>query len=97
MAMLKGKRVAILIGPQFHDEEATSPRTFLQEQGVAVDLVGLDRSELTGKYGRITLLPDRTIEEISVDQYDGIIIPGVHPVLEGIDQPAELDADLRLA
>ena len=74
--MLKGKRVAILIGPQFHDEEATVPRTWLQERGAAVDLIGLDSSTLTGKYGRITLTPDHSIDEVTPSDYDGLIIPG---------------------
>jgi protease I len=74
--MLKGKKVAILIGPQFHDEEATIPRTYLQEKGASVDLIGLDHSELTGKYGRITLSPDRAISEVRAEDYDGLIIPG---------------------
>ncbi len=74
--MLKGKRVAILIGPQFHDEEATAPRSWLQERGAVVDLIGLDRSELTGKYGRITLRPDLAIDQAEPGRYDGLIIPG---------------------
>ncbi|MBN1540604.1 DJ-1/PfpI/YhbO family deglycase/protease [candidate division KSB1 bacterium] len=74
--MLKGKRVAILIGPKFHDEEATIPRDFLQQQGVKVDLIGLDTSELTGKYDRITLKPDLSIDQAQVGDYDGLIIPG---------------------
>ncbi len=76
MAELKGKRVAILIGPQFHDEEATVPKTYLQQHGAVVDLIGLDRSQVTGKFGRITLIPDKSVNEIQADQYDGIIIPG---------------------
>lgn len=74
--MLRGKKVAILIGPQFHDEEATIPRSYLQERGASVDLIGLDHSQLTGKYGRITLTPDLAIEEAKPGSYDGLIIPG---------------------
>ena len=76
MPDLKGKRVAILIGPQFHDEEATSPKNHLQQLGANVDLIGLDRSPLTGKMGRVLLTPDRGIDEIAAGEYDGIIIPG---------------------
>ncbi len=74
--MQSGKKVAILLGPQFHDEEATIPRDFLQARGVQVDLIGLDASELTGKYGRITLSPDKTIDAVSAADYDGLLIPG---------------------
>lgn len=74
--MLNGKKIAILIGPKFHDEEATIPRDYLQEHGALVELVGLTSDELTGKYGRITLLPDKTIDQIDAKDYDGLIIPG---------------------
>ncbi|MDZ7315159.1 MAG: DJ-1/PfpI/YhbO family deglycase/protease [candidate division KSB1 bacterium] len=73
---LQNKRVAILIGPQFHDEETPVPRDYLRALGAEVDVVGLDDSELTGKYGRLTLKPDKTIHQIKVEDYDGIIIPG---------------------
>ncbi len=74
--MLQGKRVAILIGPQFHDEESTIPRAWLQERGAAVDLIALERGELTGKFGRVTLSPDLGIAEADPGVYDGLIIPG---------------------
>ncbi len=74
--MSNTKRIAILIGPQFHDDETTNPREFLQARNIQVDLVGLDHSQITGKYGRVTLTPDRSIDELKVEEYDGIIIPG---------------------
>ncbi len=74
--MLSGKRIAILIGPNFHDEEATIPREFLRAKNASVDLVGLDDSELKGKYGKIKLRPDKTINDIKATDYDAVIIPG---------------------
>lgn len=74
--MLKGKKVAILIGPQFHDEESTIPREYLQQRGAQVHLLGLDKAKLTGKYGRISLQPDKTIETVRAAEYDGLLIPG---------------------
>ena len=74
--MLENKKVAVLIGPQFHDEETPIPRDYLRERGALVDIIGLDMSELTGKYGRIRLTPDKTIHDIRPEEYDGIIIPG---------------------
>lgn len=74
--MLTSKRIAILIGPQFHDEEATVPQKYLANLGAKVDLVGLDASTLTGKYNRITVTPDKTIDQVSAGAYDGLIIPG---------------------
>jgi protease I len=74
--MLENKKIAILIGPQFHDEEATIPKKYLEELGARVDLIGLDHATLTGKYNRITLTPDKAITEVRPHEYDAIIIPG---------------------
>ena len=74
--MLTGKKVAVLVAPQFHDEEAVSPRTFLEQKGVHVDWVGLDDAELNGKYGKVSLTPEKTIDQINARDYDGLIIPG---------------------
>ena len=74
--MLTGKKVAILIAEKFHDEEATSPRDYLQEQGVQSLLIGLDHVELTGKYGRVVLEPDKSIDQVKASEFDGLIIPG---------------------
>ncbi|MBN2356135.1 DJ-1/PfpI/YhbO family deglycase/protease [candidate division KSB1 bacterium] len=74
--MLKDKRIAILIGPQFHDEETSNPREYLQGKGAQVHLVGLDKSQITGKLGKVTLTPDRSIDELELQEYDGVIIPG---------------------
>ena len=74
--MLKNKKIAILVGPQFHDEEASVPRQYLEELGAQVEWVGLDHSTLTGKYNRMTLTPEKAIDEIRPVDYDGLIIPG---------------------
>ena len=74
--MLNGKRVAILIAPKFHEEEATIPRDFLLSKNASVDLVGLDEHEVSGKADKLTLKPDVTIDKIDVKSYDAVIIPG---------------------
>jgi protease I len=74
--MLDGKRIAILVGPQFHDEETPAPRDYLRKRGAVVDIIGLDKSELTGKYGRVTLTPNKIIADVTPNDYDGLIIPG---------------------
>jgi len=74
--MLTGKKVAVLVAPQFHDEEAVSPRKHLEQKGAHVDWVGLDDADLTGKYGRVSLSPEKTIDQVKALDYDGLIIPG---------------------
>ena len=74
--MLEGKRVAILIGPKFHDEETTVPLDFLHEDGAKVDLIAPDKSTMLGKYGRVSLTADETIQNVHAQDYDALIIPG---------------------
>ncbi len=74
--MLTNKKIAILIAQKFHEEETTSPRDCLREKNATVDLVGLDSSEVTGKYGEFSLKPDKVISEVKPEDYDGLIIPG---------------------
>ncbi len=74
--MLNNKRVAVLIAEQFHDEETPVPRDYLRKLGAEVDIVGLEKKELVGKYGRTVLTTDKTIYDVKPEEYDGIIIPG---------------------
>lgn len=74
--MLKGLRVAVLVGPKYHYEEVSSPKAFLSERNAIVDSVGLDRSEIQDKSGTHSMVPDTSIDSISHDQYDGILLPG---------------------
>ena len=74
--MLTGKKVAILIGPKFHDEEVAQPRDYLLENGAIVDLVGIDKEKEVGKNGRIKLAADVTFNQVEAGDYDGLIIPG---------------------
>ncbi len=74
--MLNGFRVAVLVGPGYHHEEATSPKTFLSDRNAVIDFVGLDMSEIPDKSGTHSMVPDASIDSISPDQYDGLLLPG---------------------
>ncbi|RQW04542.1 DJ-1/PfpI/YhbO family deglycase/protease [candidate division KSB1 bacterium] len=74
--MLKDKKIMILVAANFHDEETTKPRDFFQKQDALVDVVGLESGEITGKYGRVMLSPDKVITQVRPDDYDALIIPG---------------------
>lgn len=75
MAELSGKRVAMLLANAFEDIEATDPKQYLEARGAEVVIVGLSRDPITGKKGTV-LTPDKTIDEVSVDDFDMLVIPG---------------------
>ena len=73
---LKGKKVAILVEEIFNDLEFWYPYYRLKEAGAKVVVVGSGSSQVfTGKSGS-QVKPDTSAEKISVDDVDGVIIPG---------------------
>jgi protease I len=73
---LEGKRAAVMIGPQFEDTEATYPYYRLQEEGAAVELIGVEAGrELTGKHGQ-PLTTDRAASDLSAEDLDVLVIAG---------------------
>ena len=74
--MLKGKKAVILIAEKFHEEETTSPRDYLVDLGIDVDLVGSDLSRVNGKNDQFSLVPDKAIKDVKPGHYDLLIIPG---------------------
>ncbi len=75
MAELSGKRVAMLLANNFEDVEATDPKQYLEERGADVVVIGLNREPITGKKGT-TIQPDKTVDEVTVDEFDMLVIPG---------------------
>jgi protease I len=77
-------KLLMLVGPGFNEAEALYPYYRFQEAGYKVDPVGPKAKEtLTGMYGfhfAISLHDTSDIikgpEEVNVNEYDGVIIPG---------------------
>ncbi|MGA7669519.1 MAG: type 1 glutamine amidotransferase domain-containing protein [Nitrolancea sp.] len=75
MAELTGKRVAMVLARNFEDVEATDPKAYLEDRGATVTVIGLENGEITGKKGA-TVSADTTFADVSVDQFDLMVIPG---------------------
>lgn len=75
MADLSGKNVAMIVAPQFEDSEAVDPKKYLEENGAKVTVIGLSNDEIEGKKGA-KLKPDTTVDSVSPDQFDALVIPG---------------------
>lgn len=75
MAELTGKRVAMVIANNFEDVEAIDPKEYLEQRGADVTLVGLEKGKVQGKKGA-SLEVDKTFDEVSVDDFDALIVPG---------------------
>jgi protease I len=70
------KRALILIAPNFQDEEATEPAAFLAEQGVEVVFAGLEKGMVAGKNGRASVEVETTVDEVSSEDFDLLLLPG---------------------
>ncbi len=76
---LKGRRIAVLAADGFEKVELTVPVTALRAAGADVEVVSLRPGRIRGvnlhePASRVAV--DRTIDEVSIDDYDALLIPG---------------------
>jgi protease I len=72
-----GARIAVILGDMFEDSEFRVPVDALRKKGQEVVVVGVDKTKtVTGKKGREKVKPDRSIDEVSVEDFDALVIPG---------------------
>jgi protease I len=93
MRNIEGKRVAILAADGFEQSELMVPKQRLEEAGAKVDIVSLKTGEIwgwkNGDWGD-PIPVDRTIDAVSIDEYDALVIPGgqINPDLLRADEDA---------
>jgi protease I len=87
---LEGKKVAILAADMFERVELEQPRKALEDAGATTEIVSIHDGEIQGfdhfdpaKKVKV----DKTVEEVSVDDYDALLIPG------GVGNPDQLRGD----
>ena len=79
MGKLDGKKIAILATDGVEQVELTKPREALEAEGATTELVSLEAGEIQGfeHLDHADKLPvDKTVKDVSADDYDGILIPG---------------------
>jgi protease I len=87
---LKGRKVAILAADMFERVELEKPRKGLEDAGAEVEVVSIHDGEIKGFdhfEPASTTRVDRTVEEVSPDDYDALMIPG------GVGNPDQLRGD----
>jgi protease I len=87
---LAGKKVAILAADMFERVELEKPRKALEDAGATTEVVSIHDGEIKG-FDHFdpanTVKVDKTVEEVSVDDYDALLIPG------GVGNPDQLRGD----
>jgi protease I len=87
---LQGKKVAILAADMFERVELEEPRKALEEAGAQTEVISIHDGEIKGfdHFDPVnTVKVDKTVEEVSVDDYDALLIPG------GVGNPDQLRGD----
>ena len=90
MAKLEGKKVAILAADMFERVELEEPKKALEAEGATTEIVSISGGEIQGfdhfdPDGKTKV--DKTVEEVSVGDYDALLIPG------GVGNPDQLRGD----
>ncbi|OBH58830.1 peptidase C56 [Mycobacterium colombiense] len=77
---LQGKMIAILAADGVEKVELEQPRAALQDAGARVQLLSLKDGEIQARNHDLepagTFAVDRKVSEASVDEYDGLVLPG---------------------
>jgi 4-methyl-5(b-hydroxyethyl)-thiazole monophosphate biosynthesis len=67
----------------FEEIEALAVVDLLRWAGIQVDMVGIVGSVITGARG-VRVMMDKRLNEVRIDDYDGIILPGGSPGYENL-------------
>ena len=71
-----GARVLVLAADLFEDSELLYPYHRLLEADATVVVAGLDDRPVTGKKGHGPFEVDTTVDRVSAEDYDALVIPG---------------------
>ncbi|MDE3189229.1 MAG: type 1 glutamine amidotransferase [Acidobacteriota bacterium] len=87
---LAGKKIAILAADMFERVELEEPRKALENAGAETEIVSIHDGEIQGfdhfdPAAKVEV--DKTAEEVSADDYDGLLVPG------GVGNPDQLRGD----
>src|SRR3954463_5819893 len=91
---LEGRRVAILAGDGVERVELEQPRQALEEAGAETVVVSISSGEIQARNNDLedagTFAVDDLVGEVSVDDYDGLLLPGgtVNPDKLGMESAA---------
>jgi protease I len=70
-------KVAFIMDDVFEDAEFKVPYERVRELGHEPVIVGLDKGKkLEGKKGKETVTTDASIDDVSADEFDALVIPG---------------------
>jgi protease I len=77
---LKGKKIAILAADGVEKVELEQPRAALEQAGAVVQVLSLKSGEIQARNHDLepagTFPVDRVVSDVSIDEFDGLVLPG---------------------
>ncbi len=94
---IRGKKIAMLVEEDFEDVELTEPQAVLKEAGAEVVIVGSSsKKTYRGKRSRTEIVADTIADDVSVDDYDALVVPGGYAPDKMRLHPAMVDLARRM-
>ncbi|GAC1320652.1 MAG: type 1 glutamine amidotransferase domain-containing protein [Thermoleophilaceae bacterium] len=96
---LKGKKIAIIAADGVEQAELDEPRRAVEAAGAATELLSIESGEIQAMNHDIEpagkVVVDKAISDASVDDYDGLILPGGAVNPDNLRQDADVIAFLQ--
>lgn len=74
-----GKKIAVLITDEFEDSEFTSPAEAYKKAGHEVITIEKEAGKtIKGKQGKASVKIDKSIDDVSPEEFDALLLPGGH-------------------
>jgi protease I len=77
---LKGRKIAILAADGVEKVELEQPRAALEQAGAVVQVLSLKAGEIQARNHDLepagTFPVDRVVSDVSIDEFDGLVLPG---------------------
>lgn len=86
----------VFLATGFEEIEASTIVDILRRSGVEVTVTGLVPDQVNGAHG-IKFVPDRTIEEVDVKDFDAVVCPGGAPGYENLRKDQRVIAMIKEA
>ncbi len=96
---LQGKKIAIIAADGVENVELVKPREAVQRAGATTELISLEAGEIQSMNNDLEpadrIAVDKVIADASVDDYDGLILPGGAVNPDNLRQNADVIAFLQ--
>ena len=90
------KKIAVLFADGTEEIEGVTPVDILRRAGAECDIVSVNDRIINGSHN-IKILADKLIDEINIDDYDGIVIAGGMPGATNISNCQKAVSDITKA